>query len=149
MSDRIRDVSSALLDVFCIAKSDAFEDERETRVVCLTTNTRLWNFRSGNFGITPYVGLGAADSWDDPSKGTDPLPIRAIRLSANASDADIFAVNALLEINGFAGGVEAERRLGRFRSYPIGGGYREIEPPVRISKSVQLTKILIAATKSA
>lgn len=134
MSDRIRDVSSALLDVFCIAKSDAFEDERETRVVCLTDNTRLWNFRSGNFGITPYVALGAADSWDDPSKGTDPLPIRAIRLSANASDADIFAVNALLEINGFAGGVEADDGWDD-SGHPIGGGYREIEPPVRISKA--------------
>src|SRR5699024_1081578 len=100
MGARIREVSAALRDIFCIVKSDAFEDEREARVVCLADNTRLWRFRSGEFGITPYVALGAADSWGEASEGSEPLPIRAIRLSSNASDADALAVNALLEVNG-------------------------------------------------
>lgn len=132
MGARIRGMSAALRDIFCIVKSDAFEDERESRVVCLADNIRLWRFRSGEFGITPYVALGVADSWGEASDGSEPLPIRAIRLSSNASDADALAVNALLEVNGFGGGVEVDDGYDA-SGHLVAGNHREIEPPVRIS----------------
>lgn len=134
VSAQIRDVSSALIEIFCLAKSKAFKDEREVRVVCLADNTRLWRFRSGPFGITPYIALGSAKSWGESSGGKDPLPIREIRLSSNATDADILALNALLEVNGFAGEVEADEGWDASGA-PIGGGYSEVEPPVRISQA--------------
>lgn len=129
--DKIRRVSDLLRDIFCMVKSSAFKDERETRVVCVTDNIHLWRFRSGNFGITPYVALGAAESWGETSKGEDVLPIRAIRVSSNAKDADILALNALLEANGFEGDVDTEEGFDH-EGRPIIGSYSEIEPPVKI-----------------
>lgn len=129
---QIGKIQEVLLDMLCVAKSEAFKDERESRVVCLADNTDLWRFRPGRLGITPYVALGSAKEWGEGSTGEESLPIRAIRLSANASEADMLALNALLEANGFAGRVEVDfDDTGR----PVFGTARAFEPPVRILKA--------------
>lgn len=129
---QIGEVQEVLLDMLCAAKSEAFKDERESRVVCLADNTGLWRFRPGRLGITPYVALGSAKKWGEGSTGKELLPIRAVRLSANASEADMLALNALLEANGFAGRVEVDfDDTGK----PVFGTARAIEPPVRILKA--------------
>lgn len=129
---QIGKIQEVLLDMLCVAKSEAFKDERESRVVCLADNTDLWRFRPGRLGITPYVALGFAKEWGEGSTGEALLPIRAIRLSANASEADMLALDALLEANGFAGRVEVDfDDTGR----PVNGTVRAFEPPVHILKA--------------
>lgn len=108
LGDRIVDIDTALVDVLSRTKSAAFKDERECRVVSVVDSTALWRYRAGPLGITPYIALGTTSAWGVASSGEEVLPIRAIRLSANATPADHLALNALLENNGFGGGVEVE-----------------------------------------
>ena len=104
--DQIVNVARELQKIRSGIKHSAFEDERETRVAFFSNDTTDWHFRSGRFGLTPYVRIGATTKWGRPSDGTHKLPIEAIRVSANAQEADLLAVNALLESRGFAFGEE-------------------------------------------
>lgn len=103
--DQIVNISSELRRILSGVKHSAFEDERETRAAFFCDGTIDWHFRSGRFGITPYVKIGTSDRWGLSSDRSRRLPIEAIRLSANATEADILALNALLESNGFAFGT--------------------------------------------
>ncbi|MBM6588946.1 DUF2971 domain-containing protein [Brevibacterium sp. RIT 803] len=129
--DQIGDLSAALQYMYSQVKSSAFKDERETRVVCQTDNPDMWRFRAGQYGITPYVALGTANAWGENSPGDEPLPIRAIRLSANATPPDHLALNALLESHGFGGDAEIEEFMDHSGSI-VDTYAREYEPPVQL-----------------
>lgn len=128
--DRIRETSDQIQKILSFTKAKAFRDERETRLVVEANSTPLWRFRSGRFGITPYVALGVSEAWGKKSDGIAPLPIKKIRLSAAAKTADRLALDALLEKNGFAGSTD-------FGEVEFEGGDRgvwafETPPPVKI-----------------
>lgn len=130
--DQIVNVSLELQQILASVKHNAFVDERETRIAFFNDSTRDWNFRAGRFGLTPYLKIGTTDQWGRSSHGEDTLPIRAIRVSANASDADILAVHALLEGHGFRFGEIYEEREGddgAFRPEVI--GYEDPIPVVQ------------------
>ncbi|MGP5921674.1 hypothetical protein [Brachybacterium alimentarium] len=108
--DQIVNVSLELQRILSGVKHNAFVDERETRVAFFNDNTRDWKFRAGRFGLTPYLRIGTSEQWGRSSNGEENLPIRAIRVSANATDGDIMAVHALLEGHGFTfGEIYADR----------------------------------------
>lgn len=132
--DQIGEVSDVLHHLLFLVKSIAFKDERETRVVCGSDNTAMWRFRSGPFGVTPYVALGTSSNWNERSSGKDPLPIRSIRISANANKADTLALNALLESNGFGGGAEVEE-IRDERGVHVDTHHHEYSPPVEIHQT--------------
>ncbi|GAA1320098.1 hypothetical protein GCM10009591_38260 [Brachybacterium tyrofermentans] len=98
--DQIVRISMELQRTLSGIKHSAFEDERETRIAFFDDSTSDWNFRAGRFGLTPYVRVGTSTQWGNYSDGSPKLPIEAIRVSANASEADIMAVHALLECYG-------------------------------------------------
>lgn len=127
--DQIVNVARELQRILSGVKHVAFEDERETRATFFSDDTNDWNFRSGRFGLTPYVKVGTSEQWGHPSDGTRTLPVEAIRASANASEADIMAVNALLESHGFGFGQiyeEYEDEHGFIRHDAV--GYRAAIP---------------------
>lgn len=123
-------VDTAVDEVSSVFKNDAFADERESRVVCWSDDTSLWRFRPGRYGLTPYIALGTAKTWGGESSGEEVLPIRAVRLSATATESDVLAVNALLEAHGFGGGLEVDDPEAMDLGYPT--GYDVIEPPVEV-----------------
>jgi hypothetical protein len=134
MGDQLVDVSDQLTRLCSTVKTSAFEDERESRIVCVANDTRLWRFRVGRYGLTPYVALGASDSWGVFSTGDDPLPIRAIRLSSNATSSDHLALNALLENHGFRGDAVVEEIFDDSGEH-IDSHFEEYEPPIRLLQS--------------
>lgn len=103
-SDQIVEVARELQHTLSRAKHVAFRDEREIRIAFFEDQTQNWHFRAGRYGVTPYIEVGTAESWGRSSDGSEVLPIRAIRVSANATEADMLALNALLESNGFTFG---------------------------------------------
>lgn len=128
--EAIRVVDEVLIELSTVVKNKAFEDERESRVICKCDDGQFWRFRSGRFGLTPYVALGAAEEWGDVSSGNDVLPVRKIRISSQTPDADSLALNALLERNGFDGDLEVHEVTNE-DGFPM-HHYAVIPPPIEI-----------------
>jgi len=91
-------------------KDDAFKDEAEVRIiVSADPDWKFVKYRSGPFGLTPYVELAtkAQDSWDESEPATEPgiLPIREIRIGPAAVDParQERSLRALLDANGYRG----------------------------------------------
>lgn len=130
--DQIVNVSRELQRILSGVKHNAFVDERETRIAYFNDNPRDWAFRAGRFGLTPYLRIGTSEQWGRSSDGEDNLPIRAIRVSANATDADIMAVYALLEGHGFTFGEIYEDRASDDGAIgPVVTGYEDPIPVVQ------------------
>src|SRR5699024_12770711 len=109
-----------------------FANECETRIAYFNDSPRDWEFRAGLFGLTPYLRIGTSEQWGRSSDGEDNLPIRAIRVSANATDADIMAVHALLEGHGFTFGEIYEDRASDDGAIgPVVTGYEDPIPVVQ------------------
>lgn len=84
-----------------LIKHKAFEDEREERLAFSQSTPGLWKFRSGRYGLTPYIPLTNAPRWGEIVAERKPLPIKAIQLSPGATLDDVNAVHALLETHGY------------------------------------------------
>lgn len=84
-----------------IIKHKAFKDEREERLTFSEDTPGLWQFRSGRYGLTPYIPLTNAPRWGEIVAERKPLPIKAIQLSPGATLDDVNAVHALLETHGY------------------------------------------------
>lgn len=91
-----------------ILKHHAFSDENEVRVSATVSNYELVNYRRGQFGLTPYLKLTGAKEWGEVTDKPSPLPIRQIRLSPGATQADVSAVRALLRSHGLGVFEEVE-----------------------------------------
>ncbi|MGO4956844.1 DUF2971 domain-containing protein [Luteococcus sp. Sow4_B9] len=89
-------------------KHSAFEDEREERIVVFPNSRDAIKFRSGPFGVTPYVRLTGASRWGEVVSEPSPLPIKEIRLGPGASPKEINSIHLLLEQNGFGYNVHSE-----------------------------------------
>lgn len=83
------------------AKHVSYRDEEEARVTVVAPHSTVVDFKDGRFGPRPHVRLGASNEWGTRSLGTDPLPIRSVRLGPDAPDAAFDSVKWLLAMNGY------------------------------------------------
>lgn len=95
-------------NISSLEKDEAFEDEAEVRIVVAADPAwKFVRYRSGPFGLTPYVELAAhvGAKWygDKPSSGESQLPIREIRIGPTALDLERqkYSLRALLDANGY------------------------------------------------
>lgn len=91
-----------------LEKDDAFSDEKEVRIiVSATPDWKFVKYRSGPFGLTPYVDLAAMEKTQTVHGDTTLipafLPIRRITLgpSHRGSEREQRSLRALLDANGY------------------------------------------------
>lgn len=99
--DQIVASSNLVQKVLALYKHSAFRDEREYRAAFQLDNLDGWNFRSGSFGLTPYIELTPTSEWGAITTKPGLLPIREIRISPGASSRDLEAVRGLLAKYGY------------------------------------------------
>ncbi len=83
------------------AKHASYKEEEEARITVVEPHSSVVDFKDGLFGPRPHIRLGASDAWGNRSLGTDPLPIRSIRLGPDAPEAAFDSVKWLLAMNGY------------------------------------------------